>query len=1004
MRSPRFAGLRRSTLTAGGTRVGLLCCALLLTATLAGAFAKVAAAVPYISNYSEAPENEAWTPCAPGTTEHAECELIVAPKPTAVPGLEYHGSGVYGGLDPKDLREAYGLPTKGGSGSTIAIVDGPGDPDAESDLAVYRKEYGLPECTQVKGCFRQVNEHGEPYKPIWVGETGEISLDLDMVSAACPECHITLIEAAGEKEGQGLLEAQKAAVKLGVTAVSNSWNFGFEAYNSANPKYCETETNPHCITKKVEEEDDPYFDQPGTPIFFSGGDYGYAVRYPAVSQYVIAVGGTALYKEPKNPRGWIENVWSNPSEGTDIKGRGTGSGCSLYEPKPKWQTDKACSKRMETDVAAVADWNNSPVSIYDTYAGGWNVNGGTSASSPFVAGVWGLSSSYARSLGAEAFYAGAASLFDVTEGNNGTCTPPSEDALLCTAEIGYDGPTGNGTPDGPFRIVPSVTSVTPESGPEAGGTSVTVTGTQLKGVKAVKFGSVEATSFKVSSGTSVKATAPAHAAGTVDVTVTSAEGTSPTTSADHFTYVAKPAVTNVQPNVGAASGGTTVMITGTGFTSASGVKFGQSKATSYTVLSGTWISAVSPAGKGTVDVTVGTPGGTSATGSADQFAYRSGKIPLGWGDNSAGELGDGTTTGPETCGGVACSRIAVSASGSPGEVTAVAAGTNHSLALQSIGTVLAWGENYEGELGNGTTTSSSSPVKVSSLSKVSAVAAGNEFSLAQLKGGTVEAWGYNGYGQLGNGTTTSSSSSVKVSSLSEVVAIVAGETHSLALLKNGTVEAWGANAAGELGDGSTTSSDVPAKVSGITEAVAIAAGGEFSLALLKNGTVEAWGYNGAGQLGDGNTTSSDVPVAVSSLSEVVSIAAGGAHSLALLKTGAVKSWGANQSGQLGDGSCCSMSDVPVKVSNITEATAIAAGFHSLALLRNGTVKDWGRNSDGQLGDGTSAGPETCEPVEEAARACSKIPVTVTTGFSEGDNLTEAVGINGGVNYALATGP
>lgn len=676
----------------------------------------------------------------------------------------------------------------------------------------------------------------------------------------------------------------------------------------------------------------------------------------------------------------------------------------MYESQPKWQTGKVCSKRTENDVAAVADWGNSPVSIYDTYYGGWNDNGGTSASSPFVAGVWGLSSSSARSLGAEAFYKVTAGLYDITEGSNGSCTPPSEDALFCAAGAGYDGPTGNGTPDGPLKL-PSVTSVAPETGAEAGGTSVTITGTQLKGVKVVRFGAVKATSFSVSSGTSIKATAPAHAAGTVEVMVTSAEGTSPATQTDHFAYLPKPTVSNVQANVGAPSGGTTVMISGTGFTNASGVKFGQAKATSYTVISETWISAISPAGKGTVDVTVSTPGGMSTTGSADQFTYRSGDVPLGWGDNSAGELGDGTTTGPETCAGVACSRIAVSASGSPSEVTAVAAGTNHSLALQSGGTVLAWGENSAGELGNGTTTSSSSPVKLSSLSKVSAVSAGNEFSLAQLKDGTVKAWGYNAYGQLGNGTTMSSSTQVKVSSLSEVVAIATGETHSLALLKNGTVEAWGANAAGELGNGTTTNSDVPVKVNGITEAVAIAAGGEFSLALLKNGTVETWGYNGAGQLGDGNTTSSDVPVAVSSLSEVVSIAAGGAHSLALLKSGAVKSWGANQSGQLGNGSCCSMSDVPVKVSNITEATAIAAGYHSLALMRDGTIKDWGRNSDGQLGDGTSTGPETCEPVEESTRACSKIPVTVATGLSEGTNVTEAIGINGGVNnYALAIGP
>jgi subtilase family serine protease len=255
-----------------------------------------------VPNEAEAPETEEWTLCAPPSKSQAECEDIVAPKPLAVPELEYQGSGREGGLSPKDLRSAYNLPSTGGSGSTIAVVDGPADPEAESDLAVYRKEYGLPACTKANGCFKQVNEHGESHKPAASGEWNvEISLDLDMVSAACSECHITLIEAASQKPG--LLEAQKAAAELGVTAVSNSWNFGFEAFNSANPKYCETELEPECITKKVEEEDDLYFNQLGIPIFFSGGDYGYAVRYPAVSQYVIPVGGTVLWKEPKSSRG-----------------------------------------------------------------------------------------------------------------------------------------------------------------------------------------------------------------------------------------------------------------------------------------------------------------------------------------------------------------------------------------------------------------------------------------------------------------------------------------------------------------------------------------------------------------------------------------------------------------------------------------------------------------------------------------------------------------------------
>jgi alpha-tubulin suppressor-like RCC1 family protein len=590
----------------------------------------------------------------------------------------------------------------------------------------------------------------------------------------------------------------------------------------------------------------------------------------------------------------------------------------------------------------------------------------------------------------------AATKFEVKSETAITATAPAEAAGTVDVTVTTAGGTSatSSADQYTYRSPPTVTSVVPNEGPEAGGTSVTITGTHFTGATAVKFGTVAATKFEVKSETSIVATAPAEAAATVDVTVTAPGGTSPTGSADHYAYRAKPAVANVQPNAGTPSGGTTVMISGTSFTGATKVSFGATSAASFTVISATWISAVSPAGTGTVNVTVTTVGGTSATGSADQFVYRSGGTSLGWGDNSGGELGDGTRTGPETCGEEACSRIPVAASG-PVSATAVSAGLSHSLALLSAGTVMSWGENASGELGNGTNTSSDVPVKVSTITTATAVSAGDEYSLALLKSGGVDSWGYNGSGQLGNGTTTSSNVPVAVSGITEATAISAGETHGLALLKNGSVMAWGTNASGQLGNGTTTSSDVPVKVSNISEAVAVSAGYEFSLAVLKNGTVEAWGYNGAGQLGNGTTTNSDVPVAVSSLSEAVSVAAGSAHALALLKGGTVKSWGANQSGQLGNDTCCEHSTVPVKVSNITEATAISAGYHSLAMLRNGTVQDWGRNSLGQLGDGTNTGPETCDD-EGSERSCSKIPVAVSS-------LTGATSIDGGVNYALAVG-
>jgi alpha-tubulin suppressor-like RCC1 family protein len=543
----------------------------------------------------------------------------------------------------------------------------------------------------------------------------------------------------------------------------------------------------------------------------------------------------------------------------------------------------------------------------------------------------------------------------------------------------------------PLESGPTVTKVVPSEGPEAGGTSVTITGTNFTGATSVKFGTVAATTFKVESPTSIVATSPAHAAGTVDVTVTTPQGTSPINSGDHFTYRVKPAVSNVQPNAGVLSGGTTVMVSGSGFTGATKVSFGASSAASFTVISDTWISAVSPAGSGAVDVTVTTAGGSSAVVSGDKFTYRSGGIALGWGDNSAGELGDGTSTGPELCGVEPCSTLPVGVSGPLSEARAVSAGQDHSLALLKTGSVDAWGYNGAGELGNGTTTSSNVPVTVSGITTATAVSAGNEFSLALLKNGTVDAWGYNASGQLGNGTTTNSSTPVAVSGITEATAISAGENHGLALLKNGKVMAWGNNASGQLGNGTTTNSSVPVTVSGITEAVAVSAGGEYSLAVLKNGTVMSWGANGAGELGNGTTTNSSVPVKVSSLTEVVSVSAGSAHAGALLKTGSVMSWGANQSGQLGNGTCCTQSTVPVKVSSMTEATAIADGFHSLAMLRSGTIQDWGRNSDGQLGVGNYTGPETCE-----TRSCSKIPVTVS-------GLSGATSVDGGVNYALAVG-
>jgi hypothetical protein len=324
-----------------------------------------------------------------------------------------------------------------------------------------------------------------------------------------------------------LSEANITAFKLGATEISNSWGLA--------------ETDPECGLLGCSEYRER-FHHPGVVTTAAAGDTGYDDEYsngaspefPASSPYVVAVGGTSLHKAP-DARGWSESVWSEP-----LHGVGTGSGCSLFEPKSSWQTDGGCTNRTDNDVAAVAA-AATPVSMYITPEG-WAVAGGTSASAPLVAGIMAHASESTRSLeGGYAFYQDPGSIFDVRSGNNGSCTPPILDEYLCDAGIGYDGPSGMGTPDGVPTIQPvTVTAVAPYEGPENGLTSVTITGSNFTGVTAVKFGSVSATTFVVSSSSQITATSP-PGSGTVDVTVTTPEGTSATNPADQFTYMKQPA-------------------------------------------------------------------------------------------------------------------------------------------------------------------------------------------------------------------------------------------------------------------------------------------------------------------------------------------------------------------------------------------------------------------------------------------------------------------------------
>ncbi|WP_018586381.1 Ig-like domain repeat protein [Salinispora arenicola] len=380
-------------------------------------------------------------------------------------------------------------------------------------------------------------------------------------------------------------------------------------------------------------------------------------------------------------------------------------------------------------------------------------------------------------------------------------------------------------------------------------------------------------------------------------------------------------------------------------------------------MKGSWVRPASLRGLFAVPLMVAIVLGITSVGAARVLAQ---SVPsaaagppgtgLAWGNNSDGELGDGTTTDSST-------PIAVDLPADT-TITAIAAGTAYGLALTSAGTVLAWGDNSAGQLGDGTTTDSSIPVTVDlpAGTTVTAVAAGDRHSLALTSTGTMLAWGENFIGQLGDGTTTRRSTPVAVDLPTgiTITAMAAGDRHSLALTSAGTVLAWGDNSAGQLGDGTTTDSSTPIAVdlpTGTT-ITTVAAGAYHSLALTSADTLLAWGYNIFGQLGDGSTTDRSTPIAVNlpAGTTITTVSGGARHTLAVTSADTMLAWGHNNFGQLGDGSTTDRS-TPIAVNlpaGTTITTASAGAFHSLAVTSTGTMLAWGYNALGQVGDGTTA--------------------------------------------------
>jgi subtilase family serine protease len=321
------------------------------------------------------------------------------------------------GYGPADLQAAYALPSAtAGDGETVAIVDAYDAPTAESDLAVYRQTFGLSPCTTANGCFQKVDQRGGANLPeADAGWAQEVSLDLDMVSAVCPNCRLLLV-VADSASMANLGAAVKTAAALGADAISLSWG-GSDMKDQYYGRY---------------------FHHPSVAITASSGDDGYGVSYPASSKWVTAVGGTTL-RRSNTARGFSETAWA-----------GAGSGCSSYN-RTTWQPAETtgCPGRAVADVAAVAD-PATGVAVYDTFeydgTSGWLTFGGTSAAAPIIAATFALAGNTDEVNDGSYLWTHrtTSNLRDVGSGANGDCPTPQ----WCAARSGWDGPTGWGTPNG----------------------------------------------------------------------------------------------------------------------------------------------------------------------------------------------------------------------------------------------------------------------------------------------------------------------------------------------------------------------------------------------------------------------------------------------------------------------------------------------------------------------------------------------------------------------------
>jgi len=538
-----------------------------------------------------------------------------------------------GYLTPQRLHAAYSLPSETASSTlqTIAVVDAYNDPSAEADLRVYDETFGLPACTAANGCFSKINQEGNT-SPLPENEGGwasEISIDVQMAHAICQSCRVLLVE-ADDEEFTSLGAAVNAAVKAGATEISNSYagpeepalSSTFSAYNSA------------------------YYDHPGTVVTVSSGDCGYlneacpgepaTANFPADSPDVLAVGGTTL---TATGEAWNSTVWD---EG--------GSGCSAIFSAPLWQSTvknfaatDCGGERSVADIAAIGD-PETGVDVYDSTPEGngdptgWGVWGGTSVASPIIAAEFALAGGAhgVRNPAATVYsHAGeAASLYDVVSGANGQCAAGSS---ACQAEVGFDGPSGIGSPIGlgAFTIAgtPASASAPTVSGVAEQGQALTLTaGTwsndptsrsiQWERCNALGSGCVPIAS--ASGHTYTLTAADVGATIRVQETAANAAGIGSPAASAQTPLVSADVLSLTGFTPASAITGSAVKIEGGALSDVTGVEFGP-LAAKFTVLSTTQIEAIVPNGAraGAITVKTSTSSATSATKFTPTFSVTS---------------------------------------------------------------------------------------------------------------------------------------------------------------------------------------------------------------------------------------------------------------------------------------------------------------------------------------------------------------------------------------------